>query len=158
MATLARRTNGTGFDTRHPILELNRLVGEIDSVLDRAFSALGVPSFSSLLNGEFTPPADIEESDDAYVIEIELPGIKREDATVEVQGRRIVVTGERKEKERAGILRTKTRVTGRFHYEALLPGDIDSDHVSAHYDAGLLVVRAPKPESARATVRRIEVK
>lgn len=147
-----------GSDLGHPILELNRLVGEIDSALDRVFSVLGGPSFTSLLSGVFTPLADIEETDDAYVIDIELPGIKREDATVEVHGRRIVVTGERKEKERAGIFRTKTRITGRFHYEALLPGDIDGNHVSAQYKDGLLVVRAPKPESERTKARRIEVK
>lgn len=156
MATIARRTNGTGLDERHLILELNRLVGEIDSVLDRAFSALGGPSLSSLLNGAFTPLADIEETDDAYVIEIELPGITREDATLEVQGRRIVVTGERKEKERARVFRTKTRVSGRFHYEALLPGDIEGDEVSAQYEDGLLVIRVPKPVSGRSKVRRVE--
>jgi HSP20 family protein len=152
------RPTSTLLEARDPLTELNRLVGEIDSVLDRAFASLGRPSFTSLPNGAFTTLADIEETEDAYVIEIELPGIKREDASVEVQGRRIVVTGERKEIERTGIFRTKTRVTGRFRYEALLPGDIDADQVAASYQDGLLVVRAPKPESKRAKVRKIEVK
>lgn len=91
------------------------------------------------------------------MLEIELPGIKREDASVEVQGRRITVTGERKERERKGIFRTKTRVTERFHYEAVLPGDIDTDNVTPNYENGVLVLRAPKPESERSKVRKIQV-
>lgn len=157
MTTLARRNSGSSLDGRDPLLELNRLVGEIDSVLDRAFASLGRPGFSNLLDGVFTPLVDIEETDDAYVIEIELPGIKREHASVEVQGRRIVVTGERKERERKGIFRTKTRVTGRFHYEAHLPGDIDAGSVTANYENGVLLVRAPKPESERSKARKITV-
>jgi HSP20 family protein len=156
MTTLARRNNDSPLDARDPIPELNRLVGEIDSVL-RAFASLGHPGLSPVWSGAFTPLADIEETDDAYLIEVELPGIKREDASVEVQGRRIIVTGERKERERKGIFRTKTRVTGRFEYEALLPGDIDTDNVTASYENGVLVLRAPKPESERVKVRKIQV-
>ena len=157
MTTLARKNNDSPLDVRDPIPELNRLVGEIDSVLGRAFASLGRPGLSPIWSGAFTPLADIEETDDAYLIEVELPGIKREDASVEVQGRRIIVTGERKERERNGIFRTKTRVTGRFEYEALLPGEIDPDNVTASYENGVLVLRAPKPESERVKVRRIPV-
>ena len=157
MTALARRNNDSSLDLRDPVPELNRLVGEIDSVLDRAFASLGRSGFRPVWNGAFTPLADIEETDDAYLIEIELPGIRREDASVEVQGRRIIVTGERKERERKGIFRTKTRVTGRFEYEALLPDDIDADNVKATYENGVLVLQAPKPESERRKVRKIPV-
>lgn len=154
MATLARR-NGSSLDVRDPFLELDRLEDQVEAMLDRAFASFRRPG---LWSGTFTPLADIEETDDAYVIEIELPGIKREDASVEVRGRRVIVSGERKERERNGIFRTKVRVAGRFHYEALLPGEIDADAVTARYEDGVLVVRAPKPESERSKMRKIEVK
>jgi HSP20 family protein len=157
MANLARRDEGSSLPARDPVFELNRLVREMDSILDRAFASLGQPGVSRLWDAAFTPLADIEETEDAYVIEIELPGIAREDASVEVQGRRVIVTGERKERERKGIFRTKSRITGRFHYEAALPGDIDADGVTASYDSGLLIIRAPKPASERSKVRKIQV-
>jgi HSP20 family protein len=86
------------------------------------------------------------DSDDAYIIEIPLPGIRRKDAQVEIRGRRVVVTGERKERTRRGTFRTKRRVTGRFRFDARLPGDVDTDAVTASYEDGRLVVRAPKPD------------
>jgi HSP20 family protein len=118
--------------------------------------------FPSLLDGHFgdgglgfTPLADVEETDDAYLVEIELPGVKRGDIDVTLSGRQLTVSGERKEKERVGILRRRTRVTGRFHYEVTLPAADPDAEVTAGYDDGVLTVRVPKPEADRP--RRIPV-
>lgn len=54
---------------------------------------------------EFIPLADVEETDDAYVVEMELPGVNKDDINIELSGRRLTVTGERKQKERHGALR-----------------------------------------------------
>ena len=153
MPTLARRSPHL-LDGGDPFLDLDRLDEQIGEALDRAFSALWHPGRWS----SFTPPADIEETEDAYIIELELPGIRREDASVEVRGRRVIVSGERKEREHTGILRRRTRVTGSFRFQAVLPGDIDEDGVTASYKDGLLVVRAPKPASERSRPRKIEIR
>ncbi len=109
-----------------------------------------------LVTEGFVPLADVEESDDAYLVEIELPGIKREDVSVEVSGRRLSVSGERKERERVGILRKRTRSVGRFQYQVTLPGQVDEARVAASMDAGVLTVHVPKAASERP--RRIEVR
>nr|MDP9006611.1 Hsp20/alpha crystallin family protein [Actinomycetota bacterium] len=70
-------------------------------------------------------------------------------------GRRVAVRGERKEKERVGILRRRDRTIGRFSYEVTLPGDVQEDGVEAHLDEGVLTLRLPKPERERP--RRIEI-
>jgi HSP20 family protein len=93
--------------------------------------------------------ADVEETDDAYLVEIELPGVKRDDVSVEVAGRRLTVSGERKERERVGILRRRTRAVGRFHYEVVLPGDVEEEGVSASMDEGVLTLRVLKAASGR---------
>ncbi len=127
---------------------LSQLRSQLDAVLS---------GWDDLLSraGAFTPLADLEETDDAYVAEIELPGVKLEDLSVEVAGRRLTVTGERKERERVGILRRRTRTVGRFHYEVLLPGEVDEDGVTASLHEGVLTVQVPKPVSHRP--RRIPV-
>lgn len=117
-----------------------------------------LPALLSGLDGHsgFTPLADVEETEDAYLVEVELPGVKRSDIEVTLSGRQLTVTGERKEKERTGILRKRTRVTGRFHYEVILPAADPDAEVTAGYDDGVLTVRVPKPEADRA--RRIPVR
>lgn len=97
----------------------------------------------------FRPLADVEELDDAYVVEIEVPGVKRDQLEIEVAGRRVSVRGERTERERTGILRRRERTVGRFHYEVTLPGLVDEESVEARLDDGVLTVRLPKPDSER---------
>ena len=133
-----------------PLGELDRLNRRLTSYLD---SWRGLPD---LVGDGFTPLADVEETADAYVVEVELPGVGREDIDIEVGGRRVSLRGERKEKERVGILRKRERTVGRFSYEVTLPGDVDEDGVEARLDGGVLTVRLPKPERERP--RRIEVR
>ena len=107
------------------------------------------------LAGAFTPLADVEETDDAYLVEIELAGVRREDLTVEVTGSSLTVSGERKERERTGILRRRTRTVGRFLYQVDLPGQVEEDGVVADMHEGVLTVRLPKVAGDRR--RRIAV-
>jgi len=67
---------------------------------------------------------DLEETDDAWIIEAEVPGARREDVSVELHGDELAVHGEIRERERAGILRRRTRRTGQFDYRVRLPGDV----------------------------------
>jgi len=152
MALPVRRGHDDGGDVarRDPLTELDRLNQQLSRYLD---SWRQLPS---LLGDGFTPLADVEETDDAYVVEIELPGVRRDDVDIEVAARRVSVRGERKEKERVGILRKRERTVGRFSYEVTLPGDVDEDGVEAHFDDGVLSVRLPKPAHERP--RRIEVR
>jgi HSP20 family protein len=115
----------------------------------------GSGAMPTLAGIAFIPPADLEETDDAYIIELELPGVKREDIGVELSGGRLRVTGERKEKERVGLLRRRTRKVGQFRYEIQLPSTVDDQGVTAHLEHGELIVRVPKSSADRP--RRIKV-
>lgn len=98
---------------------------------------------------EFSPLADIEETDDAYVIDLEVPGVAKDDIDIEMNGRRLVVTGERKEKEREGVMRHRTRAVGQFRYEVLLPAEIDAKDIKATLSEGELTIRAGKAAEER---------
>ena len=147
-----RRRERTESETRSwgPMAELDQLNRQITSLLD---SWRHLPD---LVTEGFTPLADVEETTDAYVVEIEIAGVKRDDIDIDVSGRRLSVRGERKEKERVGFLRRKERTVGRFAYEVTLPGDVDEDGVEANLDHGVLTVRLPKPE--RDKPRRIPIR
>lgn len=131
------------------------LLGEFDRLQRMLRDQLGSwgDAFGSI--GAFTPPADLEETDDAYIVEIELPGVDRKDVEVSTSGRRLSVTGERKERERVGVLRRRTRTVGEFRYEVVVPGDVDTDAVEAGLEDGVLTVKLPKSEIDRP--RRIEL-
>jgi HSP20 family protein len=123
---------------------MNQLVGTI----------LGTPPLGEAA-GAWTPLADVTETDDAYLVEIELPGIDRKDLTVEVAGSELRVSGEIVEKEKVGWLRHRTRRIGQFAYRTLLPAEIDTEHINADLADGVLTVRVPKTETAKP--RRITV-
>jgi HSP20 family protein len=129
-------------------------VQNLASQLGRLFE--GWDDLPSLVgDGAFLPQADVTETDDAYVVEIELPGVKKKDIEISLSGRRLLVTGERVEKERTGILRRRTRRVGRFRYEVVLPGAVDEDGVEASLEDGVLTLLVPKASTERP--RRIEV-
>jgi hypothetical protein len=91
----------------------------------------------------------VEETGDAYVVELELPGAKREDISVELGGGELVATGEVSERKRMGLLRARIRPVGRFHYRVSLPAEVKEDEVTASLAEGVLTVRVPKTEKAR---------
>jgi HSP20 family protein len=96
----------------------------------------------------WAPPVDIEETDDAWILEAEIPGASREDVDVDVRDSEIVISGEIKERERTGILRRRTRRVGRFELRVTVPTRPDAENVEATLADGVLTVRIPKPEGA----------
>jgi HSP20 family protein len=134
-----------------PFREFDRLQQEMGRLMEGVWTGTG--------DGDgdlWVPMADVEETDDAWIIEAEAPGAKRNDINVELRDSELVISGEIKEKQRTGVLRRRTRRTGQFEYRVALPGPVDEEHIEANLHDGVLTVRVPKSEQARP--RRIEVK
>jgi HSP20 family protein len=138
-----------------PFRELDELTERMRRTLDETFggSGFGLPLSSAL---SWSPLVDLEETDDAYLVEADLPGVKRGDVDIELVGNELVISGEIKERERKGILRRQTRRTGRFDYRVTLPDSVDAEKIDASLNDGVLTVRVPKSERARR--RKIEIK
>ncbi len=134
-----------------PLREIDALHRQMTQLVSAAFGASGLDDWRL----SWTPLADVSETDDAYHVEVELPGVRREDVDVHVSGRELSVSGEFKQRERAGLFRTRTRRSGRFEYRTVLPEDIDADRVTAELADGVLTVRVPKQEAAKP--RRVPV-
>jgi HSP20 family protein len=134
-----------------PARELDELHNRVGQLMDSLWSGAAIGD-----GAVWSPLVDVEETDDAWVVEADLPGVKREDVNVEVRGNELIISGEIKERERKGILRRRTRRSGQFEYRVTLPGGADPGGIDASLDDGVLKVRVPKPEEARP--RRIDVK
>jgi HSP20 family protein len=131
-----------------PFQELQELHEQLNQVVGSALTGAGDGHM-------WTPLSDIEETEDAWLVETDLPGVNRADINVDVQGSELVVSGEIKEKERVGILRRRTRPVGRFEFRMTLPPEADSDNIDANLSDGVLKVRIPKSDGAQS--RRIDV-
>jgi HSP20 family protein len=152
---LPERRSKLASERWEPLREFEQVTDRMRRLLDQTFGGFDWPSSLTEIGG-WSPPVDIEETDDAYVVEAELPGVKREDVSIELVGNELTITGEVKERKREGRLRRQTRRSGRFDYRVGLPDHVDADRIDASLTEGILTVRAPKSE--RAQRRRIEVK
>jgi HSP20 family protein len=150
MAVVMRRRDlsGSPLQRWQPFPEIQELQEQMGQLMERVMSGEDT--------GVWVPLVDIEETEDAWVVEAEVPGARREDINVEVRDSELAITGDIKERERKGILRRKTRRVGRFEFRVTLPGQTDPNKVEADLDDGVLTVRIPKPEVARP--RQVEVR
>jgi HSP20 family protein len=141
-------------EQREPKREFEQVVERTRRFLDQTFTGRQSRSLSAGRR-VWSPPVDVEESDDGYVLEAELPSVQREDVNVEVSGNEVQIAGEIKEREHTGTLRRQMRRTGRFAYRITLPTRIDGDKVDARLADGVLTVRIPRAEQDEH--RQIEI-
>jgi HSP20 family protein len=150
MSQLLPERSRTGSDGPGSLTELGQLNERMRRMLEQTFGGmLDEPA-------GWVPAVDIEELEDAYVVEAEVPGVKREDVNIEVSGNELTISGEIKVREREGIIRRRTRQVGQFEFRVLLPNEVNAEGIDAKLNDGVLTVRIPKAE--RAERRRIEVK
>jgi len=99
------------------------------------------------------PATDIFETDNEFVLELEVPGFERDELSVEIDGQALVVTGRRAEEEQEQVGRERLlheRLEHSFERRFELPRAVDTEHVAASCDKGVLTVRVPKAEAASA--------
>jgi HSP20 family protein len=106
---------------------------------------------------DMLPALDVRETDNEYVIEVDLPGIDPEQTEVLVEGRTVTIRGRMEEdvEENRGNYLVRERRQGSFLRAVALPGMIDVDQVSTRYADGQLTIVLPKASGSRA--RRIAI-
>lgn len=108
----------------------------------------------------FNPVVDVDQEEDQYELSVELPGVRREDVSVEMTDDLLTITGskERKQTRGEGENRQSERVYGTFRRAFRLPDDVVREDIQASFSDGVLTVRVPRDESRRQSqARRIEV-
>lgn len=103
---------------------------------------------------DWTPAADIYETETGYTIALDLPGIKREALEIDIDDNRLMVKGTRVVD--ASSARRSERPRGKFVRSFTVPGSIDQGKIGAEYKDGVLQIRLPKRAEQKA--QKIEVK
>jgi len=100
---------------------------------------------------DWSPPVDIYETSDGIVFKAELPGINKEDVSVEVKDNMLILQGERllDPKIKDENYYRKERSFGKFHRSFSLQDPIKSDLIKASFKNGVLTVEIPRPEKEK---------
>ena len=99
----------------------------------------------------WAPPVDIYETDDALVLKAELPGVSKDDVSIEIHQNTLILRGQRKHEAEVKEDRYHRveRAYGTFQRSFVLPTLVDQEHVQASYTDGVLELRLPKSEAAK---------
>jgi len=138
---------------------------QMDSLFNRMLrnSLMGLPRLSGEGNGgvkiEWSPSADISETDKEYLIRAELPAVKREDVKVTVDRGMIMIEGERKQQkeEKTEKFHRVESVYGNFTRSFSLPEDINVDAIRCEDKDGVLTVHIPKTQTEKSKAKQIKV-
>ena len=131
-----------------PFNELNRIRSEIDRFFEDPFSL--VSPTTSFFEG-WVPAVDVYEDKDKFSVKAELPGMKKEDLDIALQGNTLTISGERKheEEKKEGENYRSERYFGRFQRSLTLPAPVDARKIQASYKDGILTITLPKSEEAK---------
>lgn len=127
---------------------LPSLRGEVESIFSEV---LGKRPRKGAPLDFWNPHLDLIEEEGRYVLEVDLPGVRQEDIKVDIEGRRLVISGKREiVKETAGPrFRQRERYHGTFRRTVELPQAVDRERISARLEEGILHVELPKKGGRR---------
>jgi len=139
-----------------------RELEEVSTRLNRIFGRSLARSESGnemLAVADWAPSVDISETDSAYLIKGEIPGVKKEDVKVTVQDGMLTIQGERKqEKEEKGKKFHRVECSyGSFVRSFRVPDDADENKVKAEFKDGMINITLPKSEKAKPKAIEVSV-
>ena len=141
-----------------PNTEMRRLQQQVDNLFDEFFPRLNSGGDSDAASSAvWSPRVDVSESEDHYHVVLDLPGVSKEDITINYQDGALSVSGERNDETTRtddNFVRVE-RQYGRFYRSFRLPKKVDDDRIDATYEDGVLSIMIPKSEETKA--RRIAV-
>jgi HSP20 family protein len=133
------------------------LVRSFDRLFDASFDRffVGVPNRASV---ERSPALDVAESEQAYTVTIDLPGVAKDDVKVSIEGRKVSIeaksakVNERKDGDRVLV---RERAESSFARSFVLPVELNQERSNAKLEHGVLTLELAK--NANASVRQITV-
>jgi len=134
--------------------DLFELVRRLQLEAEEHFFNLFLEARRGLGTGRWYPPADVFETEKAFVIRLEVPGTPLEDIKITLSGDRLTVSGIKKDEYQGGQRRFYQAeiVFGEFERTFSLPWSVKEEEVRAVYKDGILTIILHKPEPKRVKV------
>ena len=133
-----------------PIRDFNSIADEFDNMFENFLSIKRREP--ELVHFDWRPVTNFKEDEENYIMEAEIPGMKKDDIKITLKDGILTVSGERKEekekKEKHSHL--VERSYGSFCRSFALPTDVKEDKIDASYKDGILKVTVPKAEEVKA--------
>lgn len=131
------------------------------SDLLRDFMNLHFPFFPKEKAGmnHWSPALDVHDDQDAFTVNLEAPGLKKEDFEISYHDGVLSIAGERRQEKEAKEKNyfRRERSHGRFTRSVSLPAEIKADDIAATYKDGILTVTLPKAEEAKPKHIKVNV-
>jgi HSP20 family protein len=129
-------------------------LGDVNRLFDAFF---GAHEGANGPSRRWVPAMDLVEAGDSLVLKADLPGLRREDVSIEVKDGVLTISGERKDEHEEkvdGYYRVE-RTFGNFSRSLTLPKGVEADGIAADFADGVLEVTIPKPADRKP--HRIEI-
>ena len=138
-------------------IEIQNMKERIEELMDEVYESFDIFRHKEEVPS-WRPVADVYETTSSYVIQLEVPGIEKEDISVEIKGKELVISGERRFiKDVSGTsYHIMERAYGPFYRKFLLPDDVDTSKISANLQNGLLTITVLKLNKDKKQIK-IEV-
>jgi len=130
----------------------------LDETFDDLFKGFFVRpmTFENQVQGQVR--VDVKEDDGAYIVQAEVPGVKKDDINVTINGNQVAISAEvkreRVDKQGEKVLRSE-RYLGKMYRAFTLPQDVDEGSAHAKYNEGVLELRLPK--KAAVTAKKLAI-
>ena len=131
------------------------LEGELDRFFGNAWASIAKPK-----SGQWHPPIDVVDQDEAFIVSVDLPGMSKSAIQISVEQETLMIQGEREVRNVAEGTGTPQleRPVGKFARSVTLSSPVESERVKATYVDGVLVIELPKLEERGPRTIKVDVK
>lgn len=133
----------------------------IDNMFDDFFSNFENQFRNSLLSRnetDFYPLLDVSETNSHYTVELDIPGVKKEDININVDNNILTIRGKKEmdKDHKDSNYYSRERFYGDFTRSMTLPSGVDTDKIDADFNNGVLIIKMPKDKAT--STKTIEIK
>lgn len=156
LTKIPHRNRIRGFMPQRTSTNPFRSMTDLENEMDRWMNGSLWPD--ELESSDFSPAVNFKENNNNYVIEFDIPGIKKEDVKIELENNRLTVSGERSDKKEEKDSRHLLAETfyGSFMRTFNLPNAVDENKVDARYESGVLTVTIPKSAATKSKEIKVQ--
>ena len=124
------------------------------------FDSMWAPLHEEMRDHLLTPRVDVVENDNKYLIDVDMPGVKKEDISITLNNGMLTIEAETKtedEEKKDGHVVRKERYYGKIMRSFEIGKDVQESDIDARFEDGVLKLVAPKTEATAPATKRIEI-